>query len=126
MISYAHMANTSNPFVVYDSFETIEKIANENNFSPSQVDASQCKVVAPKGKQPNKMTRGAERENISVLATCCVDGHALDPLIIFSGINFQSTWCGKTPLPKTLYGISKNRWMNTDICSLVQKFCKAS
>ena len=35
MINYAHMANTSNPFVVYDCFETIEKIANENNFSPS-------------------------------------------------------------------------------------------
>ena len=34
MISYAHMANTSNPFVVSDSFETIEKIANKNNFSP--------------------------------------------------------------------------------------------
>ena len=37
MISYARMANTSNPFVVYDFFETIEKIANENNFSLSQV-----------------------------------------------------------------------------------------
>ena len=56
MISYACMANTSNPFVVYNFFETIEKIANENNFWPSQVwncdktrfptDAGQCKVVA--------------------------------------------------------------------------------
>ena len=69
MISYARMVNTSNPFVVYNLFETIEKIANENNFSPSQVwncdetgfptDGGQCKVVAPKGKQPNKKPRGA-------------------------------------------------------------------
>ena len=54
------MASTSNPFVVYNFFETIEKIANENNFSPLQVwncdetcfptDAGQRKVVAPKGK----------------------------------------------------------------------------
>ena len=69
MISYARMVSTSSPFVVYNLFETIEKIANENNFSPSQVwncdetgfptDGGQCKVVAPKGKQPNKMTSGA-------------------------------------------------------------------
>ena len=98
MISYAHMTNTSNPFVVYNFFETIEKIANENNFSPFQVlncdetgfptDAGQCKVVAPKGKQPNKMTSQAGRQNISVLGTCCADGHALDPHIIFSGVKF--------------------------------------
>ena len=71
MISYACMANTTNPFVVYDFFETIEKIANESNFSPLQVwncdktgfpiDAGQCNVVAPKGKQPNKRTSGAGR-----------------------------------------------------------------
>ena len=56
----ANMISTSNPFVVYNFFETIEKIVNENNFSPLQVwncdetdfptDAGQRKVVAPKGK----------------------------------------------------------------------------
>ena len=64
------------------------------------------------------MKSGAGRENISVLATCCADGHALDPLIIFSGINFQSTWHGKNSLPNTLYGISKNGWMTTEIFAL--------
>ena len=128
MISYAHMANTTNPFVVSDFFETIEKIANKNNFSPLQVwncdetgfptDAGQCKVVAPKGKQPNKMTSGAGRENISVLATCCADGHTLGPLIIFCEINFQSTWRGKNPLPNTFSGISKSGWMTTEIFAL--------
>ena len=34
MISQTCMANTSNPFVVYN-FETIEEIANEHNFSVS-------------------------------------------------------------------------------------------
>ena len=64
------------------------------------------------------MTSGTGRENISVLATCCADSHALDPLIIFSGINFQSTWRWKNPLPNTLYGISKNRWMTIEIFAL--------
>ena len=128
MISYARMVSTSSPFVVYNLFETIEKIANENNFSPSQVwncdetgfptDGGQCKVVAPKGKQPNKMTSGAGGENISVLATCRADGHALDPLIIFSWMNFQSTWIEKNPLSNTLYGMSKNGWMITEIFAL--------
>ena len=65
------------------------------------------------------MASGAGRENISVLATCCADGHALDPFIIFSGINFQSTRHGKNSLPNTLYGISKNGWMTAEIFALV-------
>ena len=135
MISYARMVNTSNPFVVYNLFETIEKIANENNFSPSQVwncdktgfptDGGQCKVVASKGKQPNKMTSGAGGENISVLATCRADGHALGPLIIFSWMNFQSTWLEKNPLPNTLYGMSKNGLVTTEIFTLwLENFLK--
>ena len=64
------------------------------------------------------MTSGAGRENISVLATCCTDRHALDPLIIFSEINFQSTCRGKNPLRDTLYGISRNGWMTTEIFAL--------
>ena len=64
------------------------------------------------------MTSGAGRENISVLATCCADSHALDLLIIFSGINFQSTGRRKNPLPNTYYGIPKNGWMATEIFAL--------
>ena len=36
----------------------------------------------------------------------------------FSGINFQSTWHGKNPLPNTCYGIAKNGWMTTEIFAL--------
>ena len=64
------------------------------------------------------MTSGAGRENVSMLAICCADDHALDPLIIFSEINFQSTWCGKNSLPNTCYGTSKNRRMTTEIFAL--------
>ena len=72
-----------------------------NNFTALQIwncdemgfstDAGQCKVIALSGKQPNKLTSGACSENISVLATCRASGKALDPFIIFSGVNFQST-----------------------------------
>ena len=69
-----------------------------NNFTASQVwncdetgfptDVGQYKVIAPMGKQPNKLTSGAGRENISVLATCSASGKALDQFVMFSGINF--------------------------------------
>ena len=72
-------------------------------------------MIAPIGKPGWKTTPGARRENITVLATCCASGQALDPLVIFQGKNFQNTWKGNKALPKTLYGISDNGWMMTDV-----------
>ena len=60
-----------------------------------------------------KTTPDARRENHTVLATCSAAGRALDPLILFKGKNFQSTWIGEKSLPKTMYGISDNGWMTT-------------
>ena len=109
-------------------FDTVKKIMEANNFTASQIwncdetgfptDAGQCKVIAPRGKQPNKLKSGAGRENISVLATCSATGKALDPFIIFLGVNFQSTWHGRNLLPNICYGISKNGWMATKIFAL--------
>ena len=42
-----------------------------------------------------QVTHSANRENITVLAACCSNGEAIDPLIIFKGKNLQSTWLGK-------------------------------
>ena len=133
--SVARMATTSNPFVVYGIFDTVQKIMEGNNFTASQIwnceetgfpaNTGQCEVIAARGKQPNKLTSGAGRENISVLATCSASGKFLDPFIIFSGVNFQSTWCRRNPLPNTYYGISKNGWMATKIFVLwFQNFTK--
>ena len=106
-----------------------------NNFTAPQVwncdetgfpiDVGQCKVIAPRGKQPNELTSGAGRENISVLATCRASGKALDQFVIFSAVNFQGTWRGRNPLPNKCYGISKNSWMTTEIyASWFQNFTK--
>ena len=56
-----------------------------------------------------KITWGAGRENISTLAACSAAGRALDPLIIFSGKNFQSTWKAEKSLPNT----GSQGWMDT-------------
>lgn len=58
-----------------------------------------------------RITSGSNRENISVLATCCADGTSLDPLIIFKGKNMQSSWVGTDALPETQYAVSESGWM---------------
>lgn len=127
MISAARKAATANPFIIYDFYEVIDKVITENNLSPKQIwncdesgfptDPSKYKVVAPIGKAGWKTTCGAGRENITVLATCSASGRALDPLILFSGKNFQSTWKGSAALPQTMYGVSDNGWMTTNVFS---------
>ena len=125
MICAARKSATSNPFIIYDFYDTIEKIVEEKGLTPKQVwncdesgfptDPSKAKIIAPKGQIGNKLTWGAGRENFSTLAACSATGRVLDPLIIFSGINFQSTWRGKEALPNTCYGVSKNGWMTTTV-----------
>ena len=87
-------------------------------------DAGRCKVIAPKGEVANKITSGADRENITVLAAYNASGKAIDPLVIFTGKNFQSSWKGKSPLPNTMYKVSDNVWMNMQVFhQWFEKFC---
>ena len=118
---------TSDPFVVYGFYEMLENEVkrlgiqdkpecfyncDESGF-PS--DPSRWKHIGPKGKKSIQVTCGANRENTTVLAVCCADGSALDPLIIFKGKNFQNTWRGTRTLPGTFYAVSDSGWMMTSI-----------
>ena len=125
IISSARKAAMCNPFIIYGFYEKVEEVIKNHKFVLAQIwncdesgfptDPSKCKVIAPIGKPGWKTTPGAGRENIIVLATCCASGQALDPLVIFQGKNFQNIWKGNKALPKTLYGISDNGWMMTDV-----------
>ena len=98
MISAARKSATANPFVIYDFYETIEKIIKDKNLQAHQIwncdesgfptDPQKCKVVGVKGKECYKVTCGAGRENITTLEVCSAAGRALDPLIIFMGKKF--------------------------------------
>ena len=134
MISSARKSATSNPFIVFEIYDTLDKVMSEKQFLSSQIwnldqsgfptDAGRCKVIAPKEEVANKITSGAGRENITVLAACNASGKAIDPLVIFTGKNFQSSWKGKSPLPNTMYGVSHNGWMNTQVFhQWFEKFC---
>ena len=76
-------------------------------------DPQRCKVVGVKVKEAYKVTAGAGRENITMLAVVNAAGRVLDSLIIFSGKNLQSTWRVKTAFPGTFYAVSDNGRMMT-------------
>ena len=50
-----------------------------------------------------------------MLAVCCADGTALDPLIIFRGKKLQSSWLGSESLKNTHYAVSESGWMTAKI-----------
>eukprot|EP00795_Rhopilema_esculentum_P009817 gene9817-18388_t len=55
------------------------------------------------------------KENTTTLAVCNAAGRALDPLVVFSGKNLQSTWRGERALKDTWYGVSENGWMTSEL-----------
>ena len=93
MISSARKSATSNPFVIYDFYDVIEKIIKENNLGPKQIwncdesgfphDPSKCMSVTVKGQVAYKVTCGSGRENTTTLAVVNAAGRVLDPLMRF-------------------------------------------
>lgn len=66
-------------------------------------DPSKWKTVEPVGSKTVRVSCGANRENTTVLAVCCADGTALDPLIVFKGKNIMSNGRGDEVPPETYY-----------------------
>ena len=102
---------TFNPFIIYGFYELLAKEVECLGIS----DKPECKYIGPLGEKCIQVTHGANREKTTVLAVCCTDGTAMDPLIIFRGKNLQSTWLGNESLKDTYYAISENGRMTTKI-----------
>ena len=87
-------------------------------------DPTKWRTIGPKGAKTVRVSHGSNRENTTVLAACCADGSALDPLIVFKGKNMMSNWIGENALPNTYYATSETGWMTTVIFhTFVEKFC---
>ena len=82
MMSRERKDFTSNPFLIYDSYEQLHDIINSNYLQPNQIwnmdetgfplDPKKQMPVAPKGKRAYKTTQGSGRENITVLSVANV------------------------------------------------------
>ena len=76
MIPLARKSATSNPFVVFGFYDTLEKVMSEKEFVSLQIwnldeaDTGRCKVIVPKGEVADKITLGAGHENITMVAAC--------------------------------------------------------
>ena len=101
MISSARKSATGNLFIVYGFSDVIADIINKHNIPPSNIwncdesgfphNPSKCLVISVKGEVACKATCGSGRENTTTLAVASATGRVLDPLITFTGKNFQST-----------------------------------
>lgn len=123
----ARKSVTSDPFVVYGFYDKLGKLFDEMGLAdkPSSIfnmdetgfptDPSKAKTIGTKGVKTVRITHGANRENITVLATCCADGTALPPLIVFKGKKMQTTWRGDNALPGTQYAVTDSGWMTTSV-----------
>nr|XP_023014653.1 uncharacterized protein LOC111504352 [Leptinotarsa decemlineata] len=113
------------PFVVYDFYQKINDLmsetsvdqpnksyfvfnADESGFSS---DPSRVRAIGEKGKALSRVSGGSGRESTTVLACIAADGTYLPPFIVFKGGAVQARWTSEKAFPGTLYGASKNGWM---------------
>lgn len=123
----ARKSVTSDPFVIYGYYEKLEEVVKQLGIEDRPeciynldetgfpTDPTKVKSIGTKGAKTVRLTHGANRENITVLATCCADGSCLDPLIVFKGKRMQSTWVGENALMETQYAVSDSGWMTSSI-----------
>jgi len=79
------------------------------------MDPTKFKTIGEKGQKAIRVTCGANRENVTVLAVNCADGTAIDPLIVFKDKNPHSTWYGDKALRKTSFAVNDNGWVTTTV-----------
>lgn len=114
-----------NPFVVYDFYEKLGELvqqcgligddkgcfifnADESGFNS---DPSRVRAIGEKGVPLSRVSGGSGRESTTVLACIAANGSFLPPLIVFKGAAVQARWTSENAFPGTLYGASKNGWM---------------
>lgn len=113
------------PFVVYDFYGKLKDLitnkyldgpekacfvfnADESGFNS---DPSRVRAIGEKGKSLSRVSGGSGRESTTVLACVAADGSHLPPFILFKGNAVQARWTSEKAYPGTLYGASKNGWM---------------
>jgi hypothetical protein len=92
-----------NPEAKKKWFELLEKFIIQAGIRPEDLyamDETGCppsdqgteRVVGGRGTKTQHKQGGADRENVTALATICADGTVLRPTIIFKGQNFMAKW----------------------------------
>lgn len=72
-------------------------------------DTSKAKNLGIKEVKTVRLTHGANRENITVLAMRCKDETSLPSWIVFKGKKMQTTRRGDNTLPGTEYAVANSK-----------------
>ncbi|KAI4471927.1 hypothetical protein MML48_1g12669 [Holotrichia oblita] len=114
------------PFVVYDFYKKFQDLITEKSLdcpnkscfifnvdeSGFSSDPSSVRAIGEKGKTLSSVSGGSGRESTTVLACIAADGSYLPPFIVFKGSAVQARWTSEQAIGGTLYGESKNGWMD--------------
>ena len=119
MISSARKSNRSNPFIIYDYYNLLENMFQDN----PDLDADRIYNCDESGF-PNDQTNGKSITVKGIRALKLSFG-ALDPLIIFQGKNLMKSWFGTNSLPNTYYSKSDKGWMDSEaFAKWFENFCE--
>ncbi|KAJ8918210.1 hypothetical protein NQ315_014078 [Exocentrus adspersus] len=117
--------NARDPFIAYAFYDKLNTtmvthnlnddskrpfifIADESRFNS---DPSRLRAIGEKGKPLSRVSRGSGRESTTVLACISSDGFSLPPFIMYKEAAVQAKWTSEHCFPDTMYGASKNGWM---------------
>ena len=119
MISSARKSNRSNPFIIYDYYNLLENMFQDN----PDLDADRIYNCDESGF-PNDQTNGKSITVKGIRAFKLSFG-ALDPSIKFKGKNLMKSWFGTNSLPNTYYSKSDKGWMHSEaFAKWFENFCE--
>jgi hypothetical protein len=102
-------AKSVNQSVVKHYYDLLEKVLQENNFHPQNIYGfdetgypigcgNKCHVIGQSKNKQHKLQCNNNKEMVMVMATICVDGSNVLPVVIFKGQNFLEQWHQDNPI----------------------------
>ena len=119
---------TKNPFIIYNYYDMLKKVIDELGIAdrPDLIwncdesglphEPKKCKVISARGQKTLQIVPGSERENTTVMAACSASGKALPPMVVFQGMQVQSTWRPVLPPDSQYYPwiyCNSSGWMDS-------------
>ena len=127
-LSYAR-AVCSQPEILDHYYDLLQQTLIEHDLTdkPNQIfnldesgmplDPCPPKVITQKGIKHSVSITTGDKAQITTLACCCAAGYVIPPLVVFDRKKLKSEMT-VGEVPGTMYGLSSNGWMDTELFEL--------
>ena len=127
-LSYAH-AVCSQPEILNHYYDLLQQTLIEHDLAdkPNQIfnldesgmplDPCPPKVITHKGVKHSTSITTGDKAQITTLACCSAAGYVIPPLVVFDRKNLKPEMT-VGEVPGTMYGLSSNGWMDTELFEL--------